>query len=329
MIYNEMFLKRNIPFNKQVSRKNIVEDALTYLVKKKAQKNLKKTLKVTFKGEQGIDEGGLTKEFFQLICQQLFDLKYGMFENKNDSFLWFKLGSISSNLNYELIGIMLGLALYNKTLLDLHFPKVLYKKLVLDALKHRGLSPTPSQQLSLRDLEQLDPQVYSTLTNILKLDFAKNPDTGVTFQISYTCWDAARVHDLVPNGCEISVTNENKARFVEKYLEWYLCVSVEQQYRPFAVGFFKVLAGSLIYLFEGDELMRAICGQENLDFKELREGTKYQDGYTEGSVTVKHFWRVLLEDFNEEDKSKFLRFLTGNDRAPLRGLSAIRMVISR
>lgn len=131
------------------------------------------------------------------------------------------------------------------------------------------------------------------------------------------------------NGWQIAVTNGNKARFVEKYLEWYLCVSVEQQYRPFAVGFFKVLAGSLIYLFEGDELMRAICGQEDLDFGDLREGTKYQDGYTKESVTVKHFWRVLLEDFDEGDKSKFLRFLTGNDRAPLRGLSAIRMVISR
>lgn len=302
---------------------------MNYLVKKQAQKNLKKPLKVTFRGEQGVDEGGLTKEFFQLVCTELFDVKYGMFERKNDAFLWFKLGSISSNLNFELIGILLGLALYNKTLLDLHFPKVLYKKLVLDALTKRGIKPSPSQQLSLADLTELDPQLYSTLTNILALDFDKNQDMGLTFQISYSCWDSPHFHNLIPNGDQVTVTNQNKIQFVELYLEWYLITSIEKQYRPFAIGFFKVLQGSLIYLFEGGELMRAICGKKDLDFEELRDGTKYQDGYNANSITVKHFWKILLEDFGPTEKSKFLRFLTGNDRAPLRGLSAIRMVISR
>ena len=32
-----------------------------------------------FKGEEGIDEGGVQKEFFQLILRQMFDLNYGMF----------------------------------------------------------------------------------------------------------------------------------------------------------------------------------------------------------------------------------------------------------
>jgi hypothetical protein len=30
-------------------------------------------------GEEGIDEGGVQKEFFQLIVRQMFDLNYGMF----------------------------------------------------------------------------------------------------------------------------------------------------------------------------------------------------------------------------------------------------------
>lgn len=38
---------------------------------------------VIFKGEEGIDEGGVQKEFFQLIVRQMFDLNYG-----EDSFSW-------------------------------------------------------------------------------------------------------------------------------------------------------------------------------------------------------------------------------------------------
>lgn len=31
----------------------------------------------------GIDEGGVQKEFFQLIVRQMFDLNYGMFRSQN------------------------------------------------------------------------------------------------------------------------------------------------------------------------------------------------------------------------------------------------------
>jgi hypothetical protein len=42
--------------------------------------DLKKPLKVVFYGEEGIDEGGVQKEFFQLIISDLFDPKFGMFK---------------------------------------------------------------------------------------------------------------------------------------------------------------------------------------------------------------------------------------------------------
>jgi hypothetical protein len=38
---------------------------------------LKKPLKIVFEGEEGIDEGGLRNEFFQLITRKLFDISYG------------------------------------------------------------------------------------------------------------------------------------------------------------------------------------------------------------------------------------------------------------
>ena len=39
--------------------------------------DLKKQLVVQFEGEQGVDEGGVSKEFFQLIVEAIFNPDYG------------------------------------------------------------------------------------------------------------------------------------------------------------------------------------------------------------------------------------------------------------
>ena len=39
--------------------------------------DLKKQLVVEFDGEQGLDEGGVSKEFFQLIVEHIFNPDYG------------------------------------------------------------------------------------------------------------------------------------------------------------------------------------------------------------------------------------------------------------
>lgn len=49
--------------------------------------DLKKQLKVEFEGEEGVDEGGVQKEWFQLLVAELFSLKYGMF-SQDDGALW-------------------------------------------------------------------------------------------------------------------------------------------------------------------------------------------------------------------------------------------------
>lgn len=60
-----------------VRRDNLIEDTLNIIIK--SNLNFKKPLKVKFKGEQGVDEGGVKKEFFMLLIRQLFDVDYGMF----------------------------------------------------------------------------------------------------------------------------------------------------------------------------------------------------------------------------------------------------------
>jgi ubiquitin-protein ligase E3 A len=76
-----------IHLNLKVRRDHLLNDALSQLGAKQHQ--LRKPLKVKFVGEQGVDEGGVRKEFFHLLIEELFNPNYAMFLPKNVSFAKF------------------------------------------------------------------------------------------------------------------------------------------------------------------------------------------------------------------------------------------------
>ena len=75
--------------------------------------------------------------------------------------------------------------------------------------------------------------------------------------------------------------------------------------------------------------MLAICGKESLDFNALKKTTIYDIGFSVNHPTIVMFWRLLIEDFSDQNKKDFLKFLTGSDRAPIRGLGDIKMTITK
>eukprot|EP01015_Nassula_variabilis_P025277 TRINITY_DN4914_c0_g1_i2.p1 TRINITY_DN4914_c0_g1~~TRINITY_DN4914_c0_g1_i2.p1 ORF type:complete len:196 (-),score=57.86 TRINITY_DN4914_c0_g1_i2:113-700(-) len=115
---------------------------------------------------------------------------------------------------------------------------------------------------------------------------------------------------------------------VDLYVDWFLNSSVKIQFDAFKRGFERVVQGDVIKFFNAYEIHELICGSSHLDFKELERVTIYDDGYTKESQAIKFFWEILHE-FDEEQKKKFLFFCTGTDRAPIRGLSDLKYVISR
>ncbi|ELK09597.1 Putative E3 ubiquitin-protein ligase HERC4 [Pteropus alecto] len=129
-----------------VRRENIVGDAMEVLRKTK-NIDYKKPLKVIFVGEDAVDAGGVRKEFFLLIMRELLDPKYGMFRYYEDSrLIWFSDKTFEDSDLFHLIGVICGLAIYNFTIVDLHFPLALYKKLL-------------KKKPSLDDLKELMPDV--------------------------------------------------------------------------------------------------------------------------------------------------------------------------
>ena len=87
-----------------IRRDHLLEDALQGIVGKPTSV-LKRPLKVKFAGEEGIDAGGVRKEFFSLMTRQLFTPDFGMFlEDTETRFLWFNGESMEANIQFELVG---------------------------------------------------------------------------------------------------------------------------------------------------------------------------------------------------------------------------------
>ena len=308
----------------KLKRENILEDALNQLTQQGNQKNLRKQLKITFKGELGVDEGGVKKEFFSILTEQLFDPNFGMFLEKGQGFLWFNTDSFECNLNFELVGTLLGLALYNEVILSLKFPAVVYKKLVAENDHKNGLI---SDKIGIEDLEEIDQQIYNTLKKLLNENY-EDRDTGLFHVVSYESFGKVHEHELIENGSHLLVTEHNKNEFVSLYIDWYFNKSVVNQFKSFSKGFFKVVLKESFKLFTSEDLHMVLCGSSVLDFEMLKKTTQYEN-YTEDSKTIQIFWDVLIVHFDEKQKKEFLKFLTGSDRAPIRGLGDIKMIITK
>eukprot|EP01121_Diplochlamys_sp_Union-15-3_P020364 TRINITY_DN7930_c0_g1_i1.p1 TRINITY_DN7930_c0_g1~~TRINITY_DN7930_c0_g1_i1.p1 ORF type:complete len:552 (-),score=66.99 TRINITY_DN7930_c0_g1_i1:28-1683(-) len=298
-----------------VNRSNLIDESLTQLSNHHPE-DLKKPLKIRFSGEEGVDEGGVQKEWFQLITRELFDPKYGMFDQIEDTRChWFSSTSRDFR-EYELIGIVIGLAIYNSVILDLHFPLLIYKKLL-------GETPT------LEDLVQINPALYKGLKQLLEFDGDVENTFFLSFQITYsTNLLAVNHYDLLPNGREISVTNKNKQEYVDKYVQYLLVDQIQEQFAHFYKGFKLVCNSKAFRLFNAHELELAICGSPVLDFKALERITKY-DGYSADHPTIKHFWEVVHDVMDLEQKKKLLFFSTGSDRSPIGGLEKLNFLISK
>lgn len=51
-------------------------------------------------------------------------------QNEETRLLWFNGNTFESNIKFELIGMLIGIAIYNQNILDLHLPMACYKKLL-------------------------------------------------------------------------------------------------------------------------------------------------------------------------------------------------------
>jgi len=133
---------------------------------------------------------------------------------------------------------------------------------------------------------------------------------------------------LKPGGEDVAVTSRNKSEYVKLYVDYVLSKSCEAQFAAFKNGFLKVVSARVLQLFHPQELMALVVGNENYDWDVLEKTCQYKEGYSRDHETIKYFWEVFHE-LSEENKRKFLLYLTGSDRIPIAGMSSVKIIIQR
>ncbi|EHS62812.1 uncharacterized protein PGTG_21133 [Puccinia graminis f. sp. tritici CRL 75-36-700-3] len=300
-----------------IRRSHLVEDSLRQIAS--SQSELKKLLKITFVDEEGVDGGGLKKEWFLLLIRQLVAPEYGMFLHDQDQHqIWFNPASQELE-EFKLIGTVLGLAIYNRATLDFGLPLIGYRKLL-------GFSVN-----RLSDLATLKPEVAKSLRWLLEYDGDDFEEIcSRNFVGDYDAYGTVVEVPLIPNGENIPVTKSNRAEFVKLYCDYILNKSIEKQFQAFSEGFNSIAAGNGLSLFQPEEIELLVIGStydSKLAIEDLKAITHYE-GFQPTDLTIQYFW-IVVENFGFEDQKKLLRFITGTDRIPATGISGLNLKITR
>ncbi|XP_016774334.1 probable E3 ubiquitin-protein ligase HECTD2 isoform X2 [Pan troglodytes] len=297
------------------------------LTRKRA--DLKKKLKVTFVGEAGLDMGGLTKEWFLLLIRQIFHPDYGMFTYHKDSHChWFSSFKCDNYSEFRLVGILMGLAVYNSITLDIRFPPCCYKKLLSPPIIPSDQNiPVGICNVTVDDLCQIMPELAHGLSELLSHEGNVEEDFYSTFQVFQEEFGIIKSYNLKPGGDKISVTNQNRKEYVQLYTDFLLNKSIYKQFAAFYYGFHSVCASNALMLLRPEEVEILVCGSPDLDMHALQRSTQY-DGYAKTDLTIKYFWDVVL-GFPLDLQKKLLHFTTGSDRVPVGGMADLNFKISK
>ncbi|ORX60189.1 HECT-domain-containing protein [Piromyces finnis] len=291
----------------EVDRKRLFEDAFR-IIMSCTPNELKQKLQIKFIGEEGLDYGGLAREFFFLLSHEMFNPNYSLFQYSHETSYTLKINPKSGinpeHLDYfKFIGRVVGMAIFHNHYLDISFTVPLYKGLL-------GKKP------GFKDLESDDPQLYKSFKWILESEITE--DYGLTFtKDEEDCFGVKQTIELKPNGENIPVTEENKQEYIDLMINYSINNGVEEQLKYFRNGLYEVIPDDLLKIFDERELELLIGGISNIDCDDWQNNTDYRS-YKKDDKTVIYFWKCVRE-FEPEMRARLLQFVTGTSRIPVTG----------
>eukprot|EP01061_Rhynchopus_euleeides_P025700 TRINITY_DN4174_c0_g1_i2.p1 TRINITY_DN4174_c0_g1~~TRINITY_DN4174_c0_g1_i2.p1 ORF type:complete len:1013 (+),score=509.00 TRINITY_DN4174_c0_g1_i2:269-3040(+) len=287
----------------KISRSNVFHDSFLRL--RRPAQTLKGNLRVTFKGEEGVDGGGLKREWFQVLAKEMFNPDYALFipSEEGNTFQPNPNSSINQeHLSYfNFVGRVVGLAVYSGVMLDAYFTRSLYKHML-------GITP------DYRDIQSIEPEYYKSLLWILENDPAP---LDHDFTIDIDNFGKMETVELCEDGKNTTVSETNKHVYVQRVAEYKTTVTIKQQLTEFLKGFFDIIPRHLIKIFSPEELELLICGTPDIDIADWKANTDYV-GYTNTSPQVRWFWQVV-DEMEHDDRLLLMQFITGSSKVPLTG----------
>uniref|UniRef100_A0A672ZL16 E3 ubiquitin-protein ligase n=1 Tax=Sphaeramia orbicularis TaxID=375764 RepID=A0A672ZL16_9TELE len=292
-----------------VNRKTLFEDSFQQIMSFNAQ-DLRRRLWIIFPGEEGLDYGGVARQWFFLLSHEVLNPMYCLFEYAGKDNYCLQINPASyinpDHLKYfKFIGRFIAMALFHGKFIDTGFSLPFYKRIL-------------NKPLALKDLESIDPEFYNSLMWIKDNDI-EECGLEMFFSVDKEILGEITTHELKPGGGDIQVTEENKEEYIRLVAEWRLSRGVEEQTQAFFEGFNEVLPQQYLQYFDAKELEVMLCGMQEIDLGDWQRNTIYRH-YARSSKQIVWFWQFIKEMDNEK-RMRLLQFVTGTCRLPVGGFA--------
>ncbi|XP_076284957.1 E3 ubiquitin-protein ligase HERC2 isoform X1 [Lasioglossum baleicum] len=264
--------------------------------------------KVKFVGESVDDCGGGYSESIAEMCDELQNGSLPLFiptpngrednGTNRDCFLLNPTADSPLHLNmFRFLGILMGIAIRTGSPLSLNLAEPVWKQLA-------GCSLTPA------DLTEVDRDYVPGLLCIRDMD----PDEKVfqTLEMPFSTPSAVG-HDVPLSNRYQKITPANKHEYVRLALNYRLH-EFDAQVAAVRDGMSKVIPVPFLALFSGTELETMVCGSPDIPLTLLKSVATYK-GIEANAPLIQWFWEVM-EEFSNQERSLFLRFVWGRTRLP-------------
>ncbi|UNI18063.1 hypothetical protein JDV02_004358 [Purpureocillium takamizusanense] len=325
-----------------IGRDNVVRDAFDQLWRRQ-ERELLRPLKIHLGedgGEEGFDSGGVQQEFFRMAIAECLDPRFGAFTvDERTKMAWFVPGSMVEDWKFEMMGLLVSLAIYNGLTLPVTFPKALYRKLLgepVEQLYHiaDGWPELASGLTTLLEWDEKDGLVEDIFARTYEFSVsAFGRDVTREMTATASSWPQGlsglqRRESLVSGDDEAPlVTNANRDDYVSDYIRYLTDISVRPQFLAFERGFRACLELKSLSLLTPPILQSIVEGIQEIDVSDLRRYARYV-GWDSSHQTIRDFWSIVKR-YDDRMKRKLLEFVTASDRVPVGGMRNLQFVVQK
>ncbi|XP_038067988.1 E3 ubiquitin-protein ligase HECTD3-like [Patiria miniata] len=202
---------------------------------------------------------------------------------------------------YEWIGLLMGACLRSKEHLVLALPSFIWKLLAGERVTWT------------KDFKTVDDAAVKLLESFQRMDketYEANFASELTFTTMLS--DQSEV-ELVTKGSEVNVTYEDRLEYC-RLVQAARMDENKEQVESMRQGLLRVVPQAVLDLLTWQELEKKICGDPEISVAALRKTTFFED-LGQSDTRVKYLWEAMT-NFTNEDRSRFLRFVTGRRRLP-------------
>lgn len=193
----------------KVRRTRMIEDGIDQINSLPSLKPIIRVKMVNEFGlsEAGIDQDGVFKEFLLDVIKKLLNPEFNLFQVTDSEQQLYPSASsfyLEDHLRmFEFVGKLIGKAVYEGHVIDVQFAPFFLRQII-------GCQQRSYNYSFLDDLASLDKELYKNLKYIKQASDVS--ELGLTFTHSEMQFGKLVDSELVPNGADIKVTDQNKIR---------------------------------------------------------------------------------------------------------------------